>query len=75
MAACIINVEMKNEKKGFFLVCERIRKRVEEFYFGYNVTISGGVSSNYSDGLTEFIDKAGKKLCKEKNLYCIFITD
>jgi len=55
--------------EGAFLVCERIRKRVEEFDFGdgYKVTISGGVASEYSDGLTEFINIADKKLYEAKN--------
>jgi len=55
--------------EGAFLICERIRKRVEEFDFGdgYKVTISGGIASDYIDGLTEFINIADKKLYEAKN--------
>jgi len=56
-------------KEGAFLVCERIRKLVEEFDFGdgYKITISGGIASDYSDGLTKFINIADKKLYEAKN--------
>lgn len=51
------------------IVCERIRKCVEEFDFGegYKVTISGGVARYNRDGVTEFIDIADKKLYEAKN--------
>jgi diguanylate cyclase len=56
-------------RENAFLVCERIRKCVEEFDFGeeYKVTISGGVASYNKDGITELINKADKKLYEAKN--------
>ncbi|MDF2678607.1 MAG: pleD [Bacillota bacterium] len=56
-------------QEGAFLVCERIRKSVEEYDFGtgYSVTISVGISSEYRDGIIELIDKADKKLYEAKN--------
>lgn len=55
--------------EGALLVCERIRKRIEEFDFGdgYKTTISGGIASDYSVGLIDFIDMADQRLYNAKN--------
>lgn len=56
-------------KENALLVCERIRKHVEEYDFGEGckVTISGGVACYSREGIIEFIDKADKKLYEAKS--------
>lgn len=56
-------------KANALLVCERIRRCVEEFDFGggYKVTISGGVAGYNGEEITEFIDISDKKLYEAKS--------
>lgn len=56
-------------KRSAYFVCERIRAKIEKFDFGegFKVTVSGGVADYHDEGITEFIDRADKKLYEAKN--------
>ena len=56
-------------KRSAYSVCERIRTQIEEFDFGegFKVTVSGGVADYSAEEITEFIDRADKKLYEAKN--------